>query len=132
MGLHESKANRVLMIGIDSATFDSMTPWIEEGQLPNFARLLREGAAGKLESVPNINSAPAWSSIVTGKNPGKHSIFYFVEDDSEHYSYQYLNASFRTAKPIWQILSEAGKRVGVINVPISYPAEPLNGFDRRS
>ena len=56
MGLHESKANRVLMIGIDSATFDSMTPWIEEGQLPNFARLLREGAAGKLESVPNINS----------------------------------------------------------------------------
>jgi predicted AlkP superfamily phosphohydrolase/phosphomutase len=128
MSMRERGAKRMLVIGIDSATFDVIDPLVKGGELPNFARLLREGAAGELESVPNINSAPAWSSIVTGKNPGRHGIFYFVEDDSEHYSYQYVNASFRTAKPIWQVLSEAGKRVGVINVPISYPAEPLEGF----
>jgi predicted AlkP superfamily phosphohydrolase/phosphomutase len=125
---HSCGADRVLVIGIDSATFDLITPWIDEGKLPNLARLVSEGAAGELESVPNRNSAPSWSSIVTGKNPGKHGIFYFVEDNPEQYAYQYINASFRAAKPIWQILSEAGKRVGVMNVPISYPAEPLNGF----
>ncbi|MBC8512315.1 MAG: alkaline phosphatase family protein [Dehalococcoidia bacterium] len=119
---------RMLVIGLDSATLDLIGPWVKAGKLPHMARLIKEGASGELESVPNMNSAPAWSSIVTGKNPGKHGIFWFVEDDPTRYGYTYVNASFRTAKPIWQLLSEAGRRVGVINVPISYPADPLNGF----
>jgi predicted AlkP superfamily phosphohydrolase/phosphomutase len=101
---------------------------VKEGRLPNLGRIIAEGATGELESVPNMNSAPSWSSISTEKNPGKHGICWFVEDDPENYSYVYVNASFRKAKPIWELLSDAGKRVGVINVPISYPAKPVNGF----
>jgi predicted AlkP superfamily phosphohydrolase/phosphomutase len=128
MNTRQTETKRLLIIGLDSATFDVIDPWAKDGRLPNLSRLLQEGATSNLESVPNMNSAPAWSSIATGKNSGKHGIFWFVEDDPEHYDYQYINASFRTAKPVWQILSEAGKRVGVINVPMSYPAEPLEGF----
>lgn len=126
--MSEQSHARVLMIGLDSATLDLIDPLVKAGELPNFERLMREGAWGQLESVPNMNSAPAWSSIVTGKNPGKHGVFWFVEDDPQRYTFQYINASFRTAEPIWCHLSRANRQVGVMNVPISYPAEHVRGF----
>lgn len=119
-------AKKVLLIGVDAATLDLINPWL--GELPNFAQLLKDGAWGKLESTPEQNSAASWSSIVTGKNPGKHGIFWFVEYKEGSYEYRYINASYRDGKALWRLLSEAGKRVGAINVPISYPAEEVNGF----
>jgi predicted AlkP superfamily phosphohydrolase/phosphomutase len=125
---NNSGEHKVLVIGLDSATMNVIKPWVEDGQLPNLARFFREGTCGLLESVPNVNSAPAWSSIATGKNPGKHGIFWFVEDKPEQYSFEYVNATFRREKTVWQLLSDAGFRVGVVNVPISYPADAINGF----
>jgi predicted AlkP superfamily phosphohydrolase/phosphomutase len=120
--------SKVLIIGVDGATFDLIKPWVAEGKLPSFARLLEEGAHGYLKSVPNTNSAPAWVSFATGNNPGKHGIFYFDEPVLGTYQRRYLNGSFRKSKSIWNYASEAGKKVGVMNVPISYPAEPVDGF----
>jgi len=119
-------AKRLLLIGVDGATLDLINLWIDD--LPNFAQLLKGGAWGRLESTPDQNSAASWSSIVTGKNPGKHGIFWFVEYKEGSYDYRYINASYRDGKTLWRLLSEAGKRVGAINVPISYPAEEVNGF----
>ena len=119
-------AKRLLLIGVDAATLDLINPWLDE--LPNFAQLLKDGAWGRMESTPEQNSAASWSSIVTGKNPGKHGIFWFVEYKEGSYEYRYINASYRDGKALWCLLSEAGKRVGAINVPISYPAEEVNGF----
>lgn len=119
---------KVLVIGLDGATLDLIKPWAEEGKLPNMARLLEEGAHGPLRSVPNMNSAPAWTSFATGKNPGKHGIFYFDERIPGSYERRYLNGSYRVGKSFWRILSEAGKRVIVINVPMTYPAEEVNGI----
>ncbi len=117
--------SRVLIIGLDGGTLDLIGPWAAAGRLPNLARLMREGAHGRLRSVPNRNSAAAWSSIVTGTNPGKHGIFWFIE--YQGYEYTYINASYRDAKAIWRLLSDAGRPVVVMNVPMSYPAEPVNG-----
>ena len=122
-----TKNNRLLIIGLDGATFDLIRPWATAGSLPNIARLMRGGSSAPLRSVPNQNSAPAWSSFATGKNPGKHGIFYFDERIEGTYNKRYLNGGFRQGESWWSIASRAGKVVGVVNVPMSYPAEHVNG-----
>ena len=118
---------RLLIIGLDGATFDLIRPWAAAGKLPNIARLMETGVSAPLRSVPNQNSAPAWSSYATGKNPGKHGIFYFDERIEGTYNKRYLNGGFRQGESWWMIASRYGKVVGVINVPMSFPAEPVKG-----
>ncbi|MBA4107327.1 MAG: hypothetical protein C0485_16400 [Pirellula sp.] len=118
---------RVLIVGLDGATFDLMLPWIEEGFLPNLARVLRSGAKSPLEStIPPITPC-AWSSFMTGKNPGKHGLFDFIEPHGER-GFRFTNASFREGETLWGCLSRHGRRVGVVNVPMTFPPEPVNGF----
>jgi predicted AlkP superfamily phosphohydrolase/phosphomutase len=119
---------KILVIGMDGATFDLIKPWVSEGKLPNIGRLLSQGAHGELESVPNMCSAAAWPSFATGKNPGKHRIYWFAEPKQGSYEFRYANATFCKAETLWRLLSQAGKRVGVIHVPMTYPAEEVNGF----
>lgn len=120
--------SKVAVIGLDGATVGLIDTWVKEGKLPNLTGLMRKGVHGRLESVPNMNSAPAWTSMMTGKNPGKHGIYYFYEKIFGTYDIRYLNGGDRKSETIWTILSRAGKKVGVINVPMTYPAEEVNGF----
>jgi len=118
---------KVFVIGLDGATFDLITPWTDEGKLPNLAKMMREGAYGELSSTIPTNSAPAWTSFVTGTNPGKHGILHFKSLGYQTEEYL-MNRKSRGCKAIWNILSEKGKKVGVINVPLTYPPENVNGF----
>jgi predicted AlkP superfamily phosphohydrolase/phosphomutase len=120
--------HRVLVIGLDGATFDLIDPWIEEGKLPMLAQCIEEGTRSTLQSTPLSNSAQAWSSFITGKNPGKHGIYDFFEAIGDSYGVRFLNASFRKGKSLWGLASDAGKKVGVMNVPMTYPPEAVNGF----
>src|SRR5712691_3830623 len=120
--------SRVLVVGWDGATWSVAEPLARAGRLPTLSSLMQGGATGELESVPNMNSAPAWSTVVTGVGPGRHGIFYFDEPVTGTYRRTVVNASRRTGASLWRIASEAGKRVIVVNVPISYPAEQVNGF----
>ncbi|MBW2109566.1 MAG: alkaline phosphatase family protein, partial [Deltaproteobacteria bacterium] len=120
--------NRVLVIGLDGATFRVMKPLMDEGRLPVMSKLAVQGVRGILESTLDTNSPCAWSTFITGKNPGKHGIFGFFENMPGSYQVRFLNGSFRNGKSLWRILSDEGKRVGVINVPFSYPVEEVNGF----
>lgn len=124
MGQGERK---VLLIGLDGATFDLITPWVAEGRLPNLATFFRTGARATLWSTPLSNSAQAWSTLITGRNAASHGIFDFFEREPGTYGIRFVNASFRRGRSLWGLLSDAGKRVGVINVPMSYPAEPVRG-----
>jgi predicted AlkP superfamily phosphohydrolase/phosphomutase len=118
----------VLIVGLDGATFDLMLPWIEQGLLPNFARLLDSGSHSRLQStIPPITPC-AWSSFMTGKNPGRHGLFDFVEPNRDGHGLRFTNASFRDGESLWACLSRHGRRVGVVNVPMTYPPEPVNGF----
>jgi predicted AlkP superfamily phosphohydrolase/phosphomutase len=120
--------NRILVIGLDGATFDLIKPWVAQGRLPTIGRMIADGVHANLASVPNMNSAPAWSSFATGTNPGKHGIFYFDERVPNTYSKRYLNRSHRSGDSFWKILSDQGQRVCVINVPMTFPADELNGI----
>ncbi|RMF84219.1 MAG: hypothetical protein D6736_19735 [Nitrospinota bacterium] len=119
---------KVFVFGLDGATFDLILPWVAEGKLPHFARLLAEGSWSPLESVPNMRSPAAWTSFMTGQNPGKHGIFEFYEPVPQTYGLRFVHGGMRKSKSLWTLLSEQGKRVGVINVPMTYPAETVNGF----
>ena len=128
------KENRkVVVIGLDGATFDLIKPWVDDEKLPNIGNLMKKGVWGNLKSVIPTLSAPAWVSFMTGKNPGKHGIFDFVVySDSSYLSEEeqpsiVSSHSFKD-KTIWDILSPYGKRVGVMNVPITYPPREVNGF----
>jgi predicted AlkP superfamily phosphohydrolase/phosphomutase len=119
--------HRVWIIGLDGATFELIKPWARDGELPTFARLLDNGAQGALRS-PIPQSPPAWTSFMTGKNPGKHGIFEFVQPRRGSYEVELTNGAFRRAETLWHILSRYGRNVGVVNVPMTFPPEPVNGF----
>src|SRR4030067_2872209 len=84
-------SSRVLCIGLDGATFDLIKPWIAEGRLPNLKRLLEEGAHANLNSVIPPLSPQAWSSFMTGVNPGKHGLFGFKYQKKRNYDFQFNN-----------------------------------------
>lgn len=120
---------KVLVIGLDGATFDIIDPLVSMGRLPNLASLIRQGTRGTLKSTVMPNSYPSWSSCVTGVNPGKHGIFWsLIRKDNLAYPLQLMNGTDIKARKLWQILSEYGFQVGIVNVPSEYPPEPLNGF----
>jgi predicted AlkP superfamily phosphohydrolase/phosphomutase len=119
--------SRLLVVGWDGGTWSFAGPLSDAGRLPTLASLRGEGAEGVLASVPNMNSAPAWSTIATGLNPGRHGIFYFDEPVEGSYRRTVLNAGRRSGASLWRLASLAGRRVIVVNVPISFPAEAVNG-----
>jgi len=119
---------KVLVIGVDAATPDLLMKWAEEGKLPTFSKLIKNGASGKLRSTIPPTTAPAWLSFVTGKNPGKLGIFDFVEREPNTYRTKLVNFQSTHCKSIWEILSDKGKKVGVFNVPTTFPPKKVNGF----
>lgn len=117
---------RTLVVGIDGATFDLIKPWAKAGLLPTFAHLLQHGAHATLDAYPYLNSAAAWTNFVTGYNPGQHGIFDFTNQAKS--TWRPTGGADRSKPAFWHLLAAGGQRVGVMNVPISFPAEQTNGF----
>ncbi len=118
---------RTVIFGVDGLTFRILRPLIERGDLPNFARLQREGVTAEcLSTVPPLTPA-AWMSIATGLKPAKHGVFDFWEFDTGSLRARSITHR-KGGKAIWNILSEYGKQVIVMNVPLTYPPEAVNGI----
>ena len=124
--------NKVLIIGVDAATWEVLEPWMSDGSLPNLARLRQTGSWGSLLSTMPPLSAPAWASFMTGKNPGKHGIFHFVsrqeEAPSTETSSELVNSRSIKSSTLWDILGHHDRKVGIVNLPMTYPPRPVNGF----
>src|SRR5437660_10640693 len=100
---------------------------LREGKLPNIARLLKDaGRATLMSSTPPL-SPIAWASIITGVNPGKHGVYDFAQREPGSYDFVPNSSAKRRARAMWNILGDRGKRVCVVNVPLTYPAEKVNG-----
>jgi len=124
-------ALKLLVIGLDGATWKMITPLMAQGQLPNLQHLMREGSSGPLRSTIPPVTAPAWSSFMTGLNPGKHGIFQWRTYDPTNYTgldEQIVTAERLAGKTFWDILGRAGYQVGVITVPMTYPPWEVNGY----
>lgn len=120
--------NKMLIIGWDGATFDIIKPLVEQGEMPNMASLMKCGVWGRLESTVPPLTPVAWTSISTGVNPGKHGIFDAMICSNEGHKVRFANATMRKVKTLWSIMSERGRSVGVMNIPLTYPPDEVNGF----
>lgn len=119
---------KTLVIGLDGATFDLIKPMAAQGELPTFARLMSEGAWGPLRSTVPPVSPQAWSSFLTGVQPGRHGIFGFLgAPEGRFYRRPILSARDIQAPTLLQIAGEAGRRVAAFGVPMTYPPTPVNG-----
>ena len=120
-------SHKAVIVGLDGGSFRTLEPWILAGHLPNLEALIREGTRGPLTSVVPPETATAWSSFMTGKNPGKHGVFGFTARDRGTGRIVPVSADSRTGRAFWDVLSDAGKKVLVLNVPTTYPPRPING-----
>jgi predicted AlkP superfamily phosphohydrolase/phosphomutase len=120
---------RVLIIGLDGASFRLLEPWARAGDLPTLAGFMARGCFGELRSTFPALTPPAWSSFMTGMNPGKHGVYSFRETAASRYeSGPLVSTNLLQARTMWEIVGDAGLPVGAINVPPSYPVRAVNGF----
>jgi predicted AlkP superfamily phosphohydrolase/phosphomutase len=119
---------RVVFIGLDGTPFTFMQRLIAEGRAPNAARLAAQGSLLRMDSMWPWVSSVAWSTMMTGVNPGKHGIYGFVDRDPTTYKQFIPTSRHMKAKTLWETLSDAGKRVIVVNVPVTYPPRAVNGI----
>jgi predicted AlkP superfamily phosphohydrolase/phosphomutase len=120
--------HRLMVIGLDGATFDLIKPWAEAGHLPSLARLMRDGAWGSMASTSPPHSGPAWATFSTGVNPGKHGIYHFAGATRDENYFRPLSADSIQCRYFWDFIGDQGRTVGVVNVPLTYPPRPVNGY----
>jgi predicted AlkP superfamily phosphohydrolase/phosphomutase len=119
---------RAVVIGLDGATWGLLDRFIDRGVMPTLARLRNEGVSGKLWSVVPPMTATAWTSYQTGKGPGKHGIYDWTEPVPGSYLYRPIDATRIQSRTLFEILGERGGRVATVNLPLTYPARPINGI----
>src|SRR5947209_15850834 len=109
-----SKPPRLFILGLDGTPLPLLKQMMQAGDLPNLARVFETGSAVEMNSsLPDV-SAVAWTSINTGKNPGKHGIYGFYDRKPGTSRMEIMTAAHTRAKTIWQIVSDAGRRAVAI------------------
>ncbi|MGD9140390.1 MAG: alkaline phosphatase family protein [bacterium] len=123
-----AEGNRLVVLGLDGATFDVLLPLAEKGELPAIKKLMDGGAWGRMRTVIPPGTGPAWSSIVTGLDPSNHGIFDIIVRAEESYNLAFLNGASLRAPTVWDIVGRFGGKVVVVNVPMTYPPRQVNGY----
>ena len=118
---------RVLVIGLDGATWDLADRFMAEGRMPVMEGLVAGGARAPLNSTMPPMTLPSWSSMLTGCNPGRHGIFDFVRRQPGTWDLEFTNATHRLVPTVHRVLSDRGARVASIAVPTTWPPDDLNG-----
>lgn len=119
---------KVVVVGVDGADWEMIRPMAERGELPTFARLLREGGAAPARTFEPSLSPLLWTSIATGKNPDEHGILDFVTRDPQSGRLVPVTSTLRRVKAVWNVASEFGKRVAVVGWLATWPAEAVEGI----
>ena len=119
-------SGKVVVLGLDGATWDLLRPMADRGLMPNLARGLQTGRSGLLQSCLPPFSSPAWISIATGKNPGSHGVFDFFEAGLPG-ERKLVSAKSAKGARLWELASDAGRTVNVMAVPVSWPPSEVNG-----
>src|SRR5690349_2291656 len=105
-----------------------MRPMFQQGRLKNFAKMADIGASGVLKSTILPLSATAWNTFGTGTNPGQHGIYDFSRRIPGTYSHVPTTSHERGGETFWRYASQAGKKCLIVNVPLTYPPEKVNGI----
>lgn len=117
----------LLVIGLDGADWTILEPWRQAGHLPHLDALYRRGQGGWLRSTIRPESSIAWATFATGVNAGRHGIFSFSGQIPSSYRTTLQTAAAIRAPTFWQMAAAAGRRLALLNVPMTYPPAPLPG-----
>lgn len=117
---------RVFVFEVSGPTLELLRERIDH--LPNFRRLFELGARSRLRTPLQPVLAPAFGTLLTGKNPGKTGLFDFFKFPAGGYDRIPYSTGILREEPFYQLLSRRGVRVGILNVPLTYPLPQVNGF----
>jgi predicted AlkP superfamily phosphohydrolase/phosphomutase len=115
-----------MVVALDAADPDLVRQLAAEGEMPAMARLLEEAALVETEAPPGVFVSANWPTIFTATSPDRHGYLCWEEIRGGTYEHRQTSPSEIRGTPIWERLSEAGRRVAVLDVPHSL-ARPLNG-----
>jgi predicted AlkP superfamily phosphohydrolase/phosphomutase len=118
---------RCLCLGLDGADHRLVASLIDQGRLPTLAGIARRGGFGPLRSTLPAFTPTAWSSLVTGLNPGRHGVFGFSSNPNRGRHRMESGAS-RGGAPLWRLLAAAGRRSVFVTVPLTFPADEVGGI----
>jgi len=118
---------RTFVLGLDGTPYSLLKDASFRTYIPNLSRLLDQNGKRMNSVYPTVSSV-AWTSYMTGLDPSGHNIFGFVDRNPNPFSIKIPTAIDRRAVTLWKELSLKGKRVIVINVPLTYPPEEVNGI----
>jgi len=111
----------LLIIGLDGADWRILDPWLQDGSLPALAALKARGCWGPLASTIRPESSIAWTTFATGVNAGKHGVFGFVAQRPDSYEVALNTAASIRVPTFWQRAAAAGKKMALLNAPMTYP-----------
>lgn len=128
--MSEARARRVVLIGLDGATFAILDPLMRTGVMPFLKEFVAHGVRGVLHSTSHPLTPIAWTTLMTGRLPGNHGVFDFVRVDrrGDHPDYVLGTSADVRVETIWSIASRHGCRVTTLNFPCMFPAPSINGF----
>lgn len=125
---NDNEKEKIFIFGIDGATFSLMNEWIEKGDLPTLESLTKNGTSSVCySSIPPV-SCPAWKCFAAGMNPAKLGIFDLLCRERDTYNIRPARADMVDVPDVWDILGAHKYKVGVFNVPVTYPPHQVNGF----
>ena len=119
--------SKVVVFGIDGCLLKLAERWRDE--LPNLKKFMAGGVYGELESTFPPLTCPAWPAMFTGKNPGKLGMYDFTKHLVSGEQRFGINSSLDySSSAIWKILNAGGKKVGLLNLPVTFPPEKIDSF----
>ena len=121
-------ARRVAIIGIDGASPDIIYSLAAKGLAPNLQGLMESGARARLVSTIPPHSGPAWVTAITGKNPGKHGVFFFTTVNPKHSAVRIVSSHDIRTRTIFDELGLHGRKSIALNIPLTYPPWKIEGI----
>ncbi len=119
---------KLITVGIDGGCFDLIMPWLEKNELPNLKYIIENGVSGDLISCLPPVTCPNWKCYSTGLNPGKLGLFWWENIDIKNHKIVQPSISNINARNFWDLLNDNGFRTAIINTPLTYPPQPINGY----
>jgi predicted AlkP superfamily phosphohydrolase/phosphomutase len=120
--------DRVLLVGLDGATYDVLDPLMARGLMPCLQGIVGRGVRATLRSTVPALTPPAWTSLVTGCSPGAHGILdFFRKDEPSTHHFRFLTSADMTCMPVWLMATAAGVRSTVLNFPLTFPPPKILG-----
>jgi tetratricopeptide (TPR) repeat protein len=117
---------RIILVGLDGADWLAIDPLIADGKLPAFSRLKALGRTGIMRATPPLVSPMIWTTIATGVEPENHGILDFMQDVAGGGQVP-VGSHERLAPALWNLFSDAGRRVAIVGWWATWPAEQVRG-----